>query len=706
MASVCRQLDGMPLAIELAAARLRSMSLAELHGRLDQRFRLLTGGSRTALERQQTLRAAVGWSYSLLTGAERLLLGGCRCSPGGSAWTPPKRSAGPGTSTRSMWPGCSGRWWTRAWSWPSQPGKLRYRLLETIRLFAAERLAKAGDSEAAPSALRTAPISCRSPRRPLRICAARAGQLAARLDADQANLLRAARHAAADADGTALVLRFGAALYRYWLAPARREEAIGLLQPVLERPDAAPTRRCTRQPSWPPWRPLRSSSTKLRFAEQAVQDCRRLGDDRLLIKALTGLSWARISAPASQGRAPLRAGGGRDRPPYRRRPADGHEHVLVSQLHRSGPVPPLYAEAIACTERSGDHSLQRHLAHQRGLGCPANRGHPRRQGAPGGRAEADARIGLEDATGWQTWAWCCARKGTPRRAVHDRGGPADRPPDRRLQGHGLRLPRPGLPGRGSGRVVPAALLHGISQAFLGRAGNPVGDGRRPLPPGQPRPGPRAPGDEQLEQAYTQGQTLSLDQAFELALRGADPHQRSLFHQPERRLNDARGPEFYRAWPVKEVSEVGNDPNSPLSATGPDVRPLRSADRPPGATSGAVGGTPAGGGRSCRRIRSGSGSLAAASSPERTRRPSRGCHALPCGPWPRGRRERQRSSPPAGGFPPGSPTSASWLTGPTSTWSASPRRTRCTATSRSPRPRPASMSSARSRWPGRCARPTR
>ena len=64
----------MPLAIELAAARLRSMSLAELHGRLDQRFRLLTGGSRTALERQQTLRATVAWSYSLLAGAEQVLL--------------------------------------------------------------------------------------------------------------------------------------------------------------------------------------------------------------------------------------------------------------------------------------------------------------------------------------------------------------------------------------------------------------------------------------------------------------------------------------------------------------------------------------------------------------------------------------------------------------------------------------------------------
>src|SRR6202035_2536171 len=74
MVSVCRRLDGLPLAIELAAARLRSMSLASLYQRLDQRFRLLTGGSRTALARQQTLRATVDWSYSLLNGAERSLL--------------------------------------------------------------------------------------------------------------------------------------------------------------------------------------------------------------------------------------------------------------------------------------------------------------------------------------------------------------------------------------------------------------------------------------------------------------------------------------------------------------------------------------------------------------------------------------------------------------------------------------------------------
>jgi len=74
LASICRRLDGIPLAIELAASRLTSMSLEDLHKRLDQRFRLLTGGGRNALPRQQTLGAMVAWSYNLLTDVEREIL--------------------------------------------------------------------------------------------------------------------------------------------------------------------------------------------------------------------------------------------------------------------------------------------------------------------------------------------------------------------------------------------------------------------------------------------------------------------------------------------------------------------------------------------------------------------------------------------------------------------------------------------------------
>ena len=73
LAQICRRLDGIPLAIELAAARVKALSLEQIAARLDDRFQLLTGGSRTALPRQQTLRALIDWSYSLLSEPERLL---------------------------------------------------------------------------------------------------------------------------------------------------------------------------------------------------------------------------------------------------------------------------------------------------------------------------------------------------------------------------------------------------------------------------------------------------------------------------------------------------------------------------------------------------------------------------------------------------------------------------------------------------------
>src|SRR5439155_11122619 len=70
---VCQRLDGIPLAIELAAVRVRVLSVEQIATRLDDRFRLLTGGSRTALRRQQTLRALIDWSHDLLSAEERTL---------------------------------------------------------------------------------------------------------------------------------------------------------------------------------------------------------------------------------------------------------------------------------------------------------------------------------------------------------------------------------------------------------------------------------------------------------------------------------------------------------------------------------------------------------------------------------------------------------------------------------------------------------
>src|SRR4029077_21077644 len=82
---VCARLDGIPLAIELAAARVKALSVEKLNERLDDMFRLLTGGSRTALPRQRTLRALIDWSYDLLSEPERSLLRRLSVFAGG--WT-------------------------------------------------------------------------------------------------------------------------------------------------------------------------------------------------------------------------------------------------------------------------------------------------------------------------------------------------------------------------------------------------------------------------------------------------------------------------------------------------------------------------------------------------------------------------------------------------------------------------------------------
>jgi non-specific serine/threonine protein kinase len=85
IAQICHRLDGIPLAIELAAARIKMLSVDQISKRLDDRFRLLTGGARTALPRQQTLRALIDWSYDILSDHERLLL--CRLSVFAGGWT-------------------------------------------------------------------------------------------------------------------------------------------------------------------------------------------------------------------------------------------------------------------------------------------------------------------------------------------------------------------------------------------------------------------------------------------------------------------------------------------------------------------------------------------------------------------------------------------------------------------------------------------
>ncbi|WP_431781847.1 AfsR/SARP family transcriptional regulator [Streptomyces chumphonensis] len=145
-ADLCRRLDGLPLAIELAAARLRSLAPRQLVDRLGDRFRLLTGGSRTALPRQQTLRAVVDWSWDLLDGAERAVLRRLAVCTGGCA---PEQAeevcAGAGVAARDVVPLLGSLVDKSLVVADTTPDGMRYRLLETVAEYAAERLDEAGE---------------------------------------------------------------------------------------------------------------------------------------------------------------------------------------------------------------------------------------------------------------------------------------------------------------------------------------------------------------------------------------------------------------------------------------------------------------------------------------------------------------------------------------------------------------------------------
>ena len=225
--SICRRLDGMPLAIELAAARVRSMSLSDLCDRLDDRFALLTGGSRTALPRQQTLRATVDWSYSLLNPADQMLLGRLSVFAGSFDLAAAEAVCGFGDIAAFGVAGLLGSLVDKSLVVAEPADRaLRYRLLETIRLFAAERLVQAGGDEAdAVKAAHCAHFLAVAEAAAPRLAGPDQGSWQARLRADHADLRRAAEHAAADPAGTAAVLRFGVALWRFWTD----EEAFALL---------------------------------------------------------------------------------------------------------------------------------------------------------------------------------------------------------------------------------------------------------------------------------------------------------------------------------------------------------------------------------------------------------------------------------------------------------------------------------------------
>jgi len=149
LVAICHRLDGIPLAIELAAARVRSLSVEEINRRLDHRFRLLTGGSRTALPRQQTLRSLIDWSYDLLHDPEKLLLQRLSVFAGG--WTLDAAEhicAGDHIEDGKVLDLLTSLIDKSLVSVEQSDGRFRYKLLETVRQYARERLMESGGVEA------------------------------------------------------------------------------------------------------------------------------------------------------------------------------------------------------------------------------------------------------------------------------------------------------------------------------------------------------------------------------------------------------------------------------------------------------------------------------------------------------------------------------------------------------------------------------
>ncbi|RAY13761.1 AfsR/SARP family transcriptional regulator [Actinomadura craniellae] len=223
--NICSALDGLPLAIELAAARLRALPAAEIAARLDDRFRLLSRGSRTAAPRHQTLRAVVEWSWDLLTEEERVLARRLTVFAGGATLESAREVCGPLSADaadtlsdlvdKSLVIAADGR----------------YRMLETIRTFCAERLAEAGELDRLHAAHADHLIGLAEAAEPrLR----EAGQLEwlARLDAERDDLHAALRRAVEHGD-VRRGLRLAAPLVTYWLLRGLGGEGAALAHELL-----------------------------------------------------------------------------------------------------------------------------------------------------------------------------------------------------------------------------------------------------------------------------------------------------------------------------------------------------------------------------------------------------------------------------------------------------------------------------------------
>jgi predicted ATPase/class 3 adenylate cyclase len=236
VSQICLRLDGIPLAVELAAARVRSLPPAQIAARLDHRFRLLTGGSRTALPRHRTLRAAMDWSFDLLPDAERLLLPRLSVFAGSFSLEAAEAVTGGGPVVPEGMLDLLERLIDRSLLMPeAASSEARYRMLETIRDYAQERLAEAEEAPRIHARHRDWYVSVVEAARPGFFAGAEQAAWLTRLSDDLDNLRAALHWSHEDPDGASAELSLASGLWRFWEIRGHLAEGSTWLDRALAR---------------------------------------------------------------------------------------------------------------------------------------------------------------------------------------------------------------------------------------------------------------------------------------------------------------------------------------------------------------------------------------------------------------------------------------------------------------------------------------
>jgi predicted ATPase/class 3 adenylate cyclase len=294
VARIVTALDGLPLALELAASRMALLSPDALADRLTQRLPMLTGGPRDAPERQRTLAAAIGWSYDLLDDDARVLFARLSMFAGGSTLDAAERVAGEGLDVLDLMGTLTDASLVRR----SDPvtGDVRYSMLETIREFAGERLDAAGEREAIGHRLAAWARSLAIEAEPHLVGAEQVDWFAL-LEREHDNVRAALDVAERHGDDRTAVeagLRTSAAIWRFWQERGHLAEGEARLSrlldlPEAQHPDEARARALGGYGGLLYWR---SAFEEMRHAyEEAATIARSLDDSELLASAMFDLSF-------------------------------------------------------------------------------------------------------------------------------------------------------------------------------------------------------------------------------------------------------------------------------------------------------------------------------------------------------------------------------------------------------------------------------